>query len=233
MCRIGDVPHRHRRLVDATHRHVSRVRRPPEAAVAVHLFGGHELGRAPTHRVGFVEQCRSGQLETVFVVPLRRDHAQRTTTHVRHPSAVGRESRVEHRPDRADLAHVHLVQIAHEQSSRQGAHEARAVGVGGITGDTAGTLAQTLAARAFLGWQFLGVVGSQHDVRIGHHRLVSGFHVEQPESVHGVVAGVAAQVHHLASVVGHGDVARFAQGESLGARVLLREGIGAHRFTSG
>ena len=69
--RVGDVPALDRGLVDAGDEQPVAVRRPPEAAVAVHLLGGDELGQPPGH-VGAVRLDQRAGRSAVGSIPTTR-----------------------------------------------------------------------------------------------------------------------------------------------------------------
>ena len=76
-----------------------------------------------------------------------------------------------------------------------------------------------------------GSIGEQV-ARIGDEALVTGAGVGDPEAVDRVVAGAAAQEHDPTSVGRDAHVTRVAERETLGARVLAREGVGHGRHTT-
>ena len=218
---IAEVPALHRRRVDTGDGEGGAVGAPPVAAVAAHLLGGDEVGRAPRHRLRLVGVTAGQQAPATVELA----DAQEAPVDVRHPLRQRIGPGIEHRAGHGQLAGRAADQAADEQPPADGERRDGDGGVRGEGGDPARRLADPLAACPFLGRQGL-VVAPAEDLGVGDEALLAGGGVDDPEAVDRVGAAAAAQEHDAPAVRRHDDVARLAEREALGAGRLARIRVG-------
>lgn len=152
--RVGDPPAGHGRVVGPLHQQRRAVRRPPEAARAVHLLGRRELREAVRHRL----RLRLGHRPVAAAVG--RHHPERAPHRVRDVPAVGRGARVDHRPRHVQLAHRRRggpagAQVRHVEPPREGERGRLDRLVHGVPDDARAALPAALAAGPLGGRQLL------------------------------------------------------------------------------
>ena len=199
---VADVPQRLRFLVGGLHEQRARVRGPPEAFVAVHLFAGHELGQAHgLVRIGalVLVDADDGPILVLGGVGAQRDHADLAAGGVGDQLAVRGDARHDDgqlRVGERDLAGLAagaiLVDFGQEQLAVDGEHHAAAGDVHRVGDDALPAFAGAFAAGLLLLGDLLVVGVGQQPARIGEQHL----------AVVGAVGGPDAQPQRRDQVLG-------------------------------
>ncbi len=246
--RVGQPPAPHRGGVGPGDGQPLAVRRPPVAAVAVHLLGRDEL-RQPPRDPGVVLAHEPP------AAAVELGEVQRPAGHVGDPAPGRVGPRVEHGPGGGQLTRRRVRrgaagQVGGEQAAGECERRPPQCRVGRVGHDAAGTLPGALAPRPLGRRQVLAVLAEQ-DGRVGDQPLPgfrgatarpcvgarhrgSGLALEPPgppgagqveheQPVDPVVAGVGAQERHPRAVRGDLEAAWAAEGEALAARGAARE----------
>ncbi len=152
MGRVRDAQHLDAGLVDLFERHALAVGREPEAALAVELLLGDELGNPVRLLVGAAARDRALGALAVDV-----EDADVVVAHVRDALAIGRQVRVERAIDR-ELAHGARHAIEHEEMPREREEDREPIGRQIERREARRRLAHALPPLALCGRELLGVL---------------------------------------------------------------------------
>ena len=194
--RVGNVPLRDRRGVDAAGGDRVAIGTPPITSEAVHLFGSDEISAAPCHRVGFswVAPGEDAPCSVEF------GKTQQPSARIGDSPGGRIGSRVEHRPGDVDRASEPAQQTGGEQSSTQCECSDLAGMVSRVRGDAAAALSRSLSPGTFLRGKVTAVVGCQQHPRIADQSFHPRCNIEYPQRIHRVRTTGAAQKDHAFTI---------------------------------
>lgn len=219
--RVGEVAQRQGGFVHPGGEDGAAVGGPPVAAGAAQLLGGGELGHAPGGAVPRAERPAGVQRGG-------RGEVQGTLGDVGDALPGGVRPGVEGGGGGGQFGGGAVGGVGTEEPSVEGEDGGREVGGGGEGADPRSPQPQPLAQPPFGRGQVgqgAGALGGERH-RVGHHGLLAGRQVEQPESVDRVLRAGGAQEEQAGAVGGEGGGARRAVAEPAGAGAEGEEGVG-------